>query len=154
STRDLYRRAIEDLARGSNTSEIDVAKRAIAAAKRPIPNASELSASDAGAIPRREHDPGYYLIARGRRGFEVELGYRPPLGKWPYRLSAMMGVSGYLGAIAIIAAAILVLSIYATGMSGSGQILFWLVLLGALPASDIAVSLVNRLVTKRFGPAL
>jgi len=67
-TRDLYRRAIEELARASGRDETDVTKRVIAVAGR---------ASEAG----RESDPGYHLIAQeGRRTFEKELGCRVPFG--------------------------------------------------------------------------
>src|SRR5262249_50986292 len=55
ATRNLYRRAIERLARGSEHSELDVAKRAIALAKRPASRARD------GKLSGRERDPGYYL---------------------------------------------------------------------------------------------
>jgi cyclic beta-1,2-glucan synthetase len=56
-TRDLYRRAIEELARESGRAEVDVAERAILAGRR----ATDIA--DKGPAARREGDPGYYLIA-------------------------------------------------------------------------------------------
>src|SRR5947207_887611 len=52
-SRDLYRRAIEQLARGSNRTELEIAQAALSAAGK--------------AVAGRELDPGYYLIAAGRR---------------------------------------------------------------------------------------
>src|SRR5687767_5828151 len=56
STRDRYRHSIEQLSRGSNTPELEVAHRAIAFAR----NAQEHDAANA-----RPHHVGYYLISRG-----------------------------------------------------------------------------------------
>ena len=70
-TRNLYRSAIEELARGSGLTELEVAHAAVAAARRASGAIAE--ASDA-----RLADPGYYLIAGGRPGFEAAIGFRPP----------------------------------------------------------------------------
>src|SRR3546814_12554045 len=52
ATRNLYRTAVEQLARGSGVDELEVANRAVQAA--------------AAATERRRKDPGYYLTAEGR----------------------------------------------------------------------------------------
>ncbi len=57
STRNRCRHAIEELARGSRHSELDIAERA-------------MQVAGAGGS-RRERNPGYHLIARGRRAFEA-----------------------------------------------------------------------------------
>ena len=62
-TRDRYRHAIEKLARGSGHTEIEVAQLAIAAARRAAPEGPNRD----GATVRREQDPGFYLISRGRQ---------------------------------------------------------------------------------------
>jgi cyclic beta-1,2-glucan synthetase len=66
-SRNLYRSAIEQLARGSDLTELEIADRALAAC-------------DAAAPGARTADPGWHLIAGGRRGFEREIGFRPPPG--------------------------------------------------------------------------
>ncbi len=73
ATRDRYRHAIEDLARGSRRSELDVAGRRSR-------ERTERGRSDGAALPAesRAEDPGYYLISKGRRRFEREIGYRVP----------------------------------------------------------------------------
>src|SRR6058998_3632165 len=69
-TRDRYRHAIEELARGSGRSELDVAREAVLHATR----------AGSGDDPHdaRRDDPGYYLIAKGRRALELALGFRAP----------------------------------------------------------------------------
>ncbi|HUI27198.1 MAG TPA: glycosyl transferase, partial [Candidatus Kryptonia bacterium] len=148
-TRDRYRHAIEALARGSVHSELDVADRALLAAKRA---GAEPRSGDVAAI--REQDPGYYLIAKGRRAFETDLGFRVPMRDWLTRAYAAAGIFGYLGAATIISALILALSLLAMAESGiGGSALILLALLALLPASDAAMALVNHHVTNRFGPA-
>jgi cyclic beta-1,2-glucan synthetase len=101
---------------------------------------------------RREQDPGYYLISKGRRAFERELGFRVPLKEWLVRAYAAAGLFGYLGTIAIITVFMLALSVLGVAaMGGSGAVLCLLVLLALVPASDAAVALVNRHVTNQFG---
>src|SRR5260221_7229820 len=61
ATRNLYRRAIERLARGCGRTELDVTRRAIECAKM----AAQRSAD--GKLSDREREPGYYLIAGAAR---------------------------------------------------------------------------------------
>src|SRR5690348_6067888 len=56
-TRNLYRSAIEELARGADRTELDVARAAIQAAKP--------ACSFSGVEADRRADPGYYLLAGG-----------------------------------------------------------------------------------------
>ena len=197
-TRDRYRHAIEELARGSGHPELEVAQRALAAAKRAAAEPFETPPKEAApqgernmsvrlntntaraeeASPeqarnavskgfqgpsrspvcesidgrRRQQDPGYYLISTGRRAFETELGFRVPMREWLVRANTAAGILGYAGAIAIMTAVVLALPLLAVAEPGvSGSALFLLALLALVPASDVAVALVNRLVTNRFG---
>jgi cyclic beta-1,2-glucan synthetase len=143
-TRDRYRHAIEDLARGSGRAELDVARRAIAAATRPPVEPTETGE----ALPGRAHDPGYYLIANGRRAFEKEIGFRIPIADWLVRTSRRAGIVGYVGAIAFTTVFILALPLLALSAFGiSGWPLVLLALLALAPASDLAVAITNRAVT-------
>ena len=149
ATRDCYRRAIEKLARGSDHSELDVATRAVDAAKRAARR------SPGGRLSDRERDPGYYLIAKGRAAFEQEIGFRAPRGEWLSRLSLGERSAFYLGLIAFATAAIVSLAVTGVAATGvRGWTLFWLALLAVIPASDVAVAVVNRFVANRFGPAI
>ena len=148
-TRDRYRHAIEDLARGSRRTDIDVAQEAIARANRA---ASEREPAGTPAESRAE-DPGYYLISKGRRGFEREIGYRVPLTQWLLRAYVGGATPGYLGTIGVIAGLLVVVPLVATHAAGVSPIVLVLLGLAALiPASDLAVALINRFVTELLGP--
>ena len=137
-TRDRYRHAIEELARGSGHSELEVVQRAIGATRR---NINPAAANDAAA--NREQEPGYYLIANGRRELEKEIGYRVPKSKWLIRAGTRAGILGYVAGIAVILAIIMVVPLIALAEFDVGG--WWLVLfafLGLPPASDLAVDTV------------
>ncbi|MEO5973607.1 MAG: glycosyl transferase, partial [Ilumatobacteraceae bacterium] len=73
ATRDRYRHAVEELARGSGLTEIEVATRAAQMAE-----SASSSESDEPSSVARLSDPGYYLIADGRHAFERDLNVRVP----------------------------------------------------------------------------
>ena len=149
ATRDHYRHAIEDLSRGSEHSEIEVAQRAVHRAKRARaePHAEGQPDDERGA------DPGYYLISQGRRDFERELGFRIAWRRWVLRLYVRAAVPGYLGTIAILTAIILAIPLtHARELGLATKYLFLFGLLAAVPASDLAIALINRAVTDLLGP--
>ncbi|WP_370647447.1 GH36-type glycosyl hydrolase domain-containing protein [Polymorphobacter sp. PAMC 29334] len=141
-TRDHYRRIIELLARQSGLAEVEVAQRAIttAAAVKPAPP---------GATPPREADPGYYLINNGRPGFEAAIGCRVPPQTALFRLYTNVGILSYVAMIALLTLAILGLALWAVVAAGADSMkLGMFAMLGVVPASDIAVALVNRWITR------
>jgi cyclic beta-1,2-glucan glucanotransferase len=146
ATRDRYRHAIEDLARGSGRSELDVTRSALTWSQR--------AAQRADIAPRdQSEDPGYYLISGGRAAFEADIGYQVPLSRWLLRAYVATATPSYLGSIALVAGFLLALSLYAAHASSMNPIL--VVLLGLVaffPASDLAVALVNRAVMELLGP--
>ncbi len=138
ATRDLYRRAIEQLARGSGHDETRIAKHLMATARR-------------GAGPR-ERDPGYYLIAQGRQDFEKDIACRLSWGTWLFRLNSRVGVMSYMGMIAVATAIVLALGLIAAARAGfAGWATLALAITGLVPASDVAVAIVNRFITQRVG---
>ena len=149
ATRDSYRHGIEDLSRGSNYSEVEVAERAVNRAKQ---NASDIGPGSAHREDRRL-DPGYYLISHGRLDFERELGFHVPRRRWLLRFYVRAAAQGYLGTIALLTAVILALPLARSWELGAGiPHLVLLGLLAAVPASDLAIALVNRGVTDLLGP--
>jgi cyclic beta-1,2-glucan synthetase len=145
-TRDLYRRAIEYMARRSSHSEIEVTRRVLTACQRARDGAQN---QDDTATMRRQ-DPGYYLIAQGRPDFQKTLGCHDTMKGWLVRANATVGISGYLGVVAIITAFIAAL-VLTWNVEPSGSWAFCaLVLLALLPASDAAMALANCGATNRF----
>jgi cyclic beta-1,2-glucan synthetase len=146
-TRNLYRSAIEELARGSNRTETEIAKRAVLTAQQE-PRGHEPDSE-------RRDNPGYHLLTGGRRAFEKAIGFRSLTHTWFGRLGRALGIRGYAGAGVILAGVILTVPLFmlaATGVEGR-----WLSLLGVVgvnPAIDLSVALVNQVVTRAFGATL
>jgi cyclic beta-1,2-glucan synthetase len=147
-TRDRYRRAIEELSRGSPHDEREVARQAVFQAKRSRGTAQEVdTATD------RRADPGYYLIANGRVAFEQNLSFRMPIKTWLRRAYVTNATSRYLATIAIVSGLILTLFLFYSGAAEVGVASLLIVgLLALVPASDLAIALVNREVTELLGP--
>ncbi len=153
TTRDAYRARIELLSRRSKRTEIEVAREAVLLARSA--EGDEQAVLLPGVPERAEKDPGYYLLAGGRREFERFLGFRVPLRislRRAYRTHALIG---YLGGIAVLTALLITSLLYLTGMAGAAPwTLVLLGILGLVPASDIAISLVHRLVPILVPPRL
>jgi cyclic beta-1,2-glucan synthetase len=167
ATRDEYRHQIELLSRGSGHSEIEVAREAVRLALNAASDDAQASRPAAGSraaereprlpgVPKRaEEDPGYYLVSKGRKGFERRLGFRFHLRLWLHRTYRSHAIAGYLGGIATLTAVQLCGLLFITGSAGAETwILGLLAILGLVPASDIAVSLVNRLVAVLLPPKM
>ena len=149
ATRDYYRHAIEDLSRRSAHAEIEIARRAVQRAKQLC--AKRHDAADEGN--KSCADPGYYLIAQGRLAFERELGFRVSWRLWFLRLYLYAAVPGYLGTILLLTAIILAVPlVYVRELGVTTGRLALMGLLAVIPASDLAIALINRAVTDLFGP--
>jgi cyclic beta-1,2-glucan synthetase len=143
-THDRYRHAVEELARGSGQPELAVARGAVLHATAAARSAR---GADAPADERRA-DLGYYLIGSGRRALEATLGFRASRLRRLLRAYVAAATPGYLGTIVALGGVLLLLPLlgaWASGMGGAGLIL--LALLAVIPASDLAIALVNRSVT-------
>jgi cyclic beta-1,2-glucan synthetase len=140
-TRDSYRHAIEELARGSSASELEIVDFAIAAAERA--RCDHVGCDRVTAS--RKQDPGYYLIAKGRKQIEKQIGFRAPVKDWLIRASLAAGISGYLATIAMFSSLTIALPLFIIATLGvGGPTLFFFALMAALPALDIAVAVSNR----------
>nr|WP_297459935.1 glucoamylase family protein [uncultured Halomonas sp.] len=140
-TRNLYRSAIEQLARGSSLSELEIADQALKAAQVAAGAGKEGEAE-------RASDPGYHLIAEGRHALERAIGFRPPLRLRLSRRCIRLGIGGYIGAIVSVTVVLLALALWAIWVPGLG--VGWLALLaliGFLPATEVATAFVNRAIT-------
>jgi cyclic beta-1,2-glucan synthetase len=149
STRDRYRHAIEELARGSGRSELEVAREAVLLATRTGLGAGR---ADDPHDARRD-DPGYYLIADGRTALELAIGFRPPATRRVFRAYVASATPGYLGTIVVLSGLTLVLPLLTVGASGTipGSLIL-LGLLAAVPASDLVIAFLNRWVPVLLPP--
>ncbi len=141
ATRDAYRHAVEELAQNSGRTEVEVAQIAVSRAKSAEPGT-------------REGDPGYYLMGNGRDPFRRDLGARLSAGPWFKQRLLGEGTAVYLGSIVVLA--VLFIGLLLLAVPSGTVALPWLVvlsLLAALPATEPAVSIVNRLVAALVGPS-
>ncbi|QZY55792.1 GH36-type glycosyl hydrolase domain-containing protein [Crassaminicella profunda] len=139
SSRNYYRHEIEKIAKMCNTSETKVARTAISYAK----NAEILDDKD-----KIKH-VGYYIVDQGRKKLLRELNYKKSKNYFhDYPISVyvvpIMVITGCLA---------LLLGYYA--YRSSNHILLSLLAgtISLIPASDIAVTIVNWMVTYKFTPA-
>ena len=141
-TRNMYRSAIEQLARRSALSELDVVERALALADHAI--ASAVDTADAAQVS----DPGHFLLNEGRRALEREIKYRAPLRLCVSRCSRRLGIGGYIGAIAVGAAMFLACELWVLAALQVHPVpLALMAVLALIPATEVAAALVNRAIT-------
>jgi cyclic beta-1,2-glucan synthetase len=143
-TRSLYRCAVEELARGSGLTEQEVAKAALAAAQWA-------GGKNEKTVYSRSADAGYYLIAGGRCDFEKTIGFKASVQAMPGRFYRALGIGGYVSVGMLLAVALLLAPLsVGLAMALPPERLWLLGLLGFIPALDLAVALVNHLVTSGF----
>jgi cyclic beta-1,2-glucan synthetase len=153
ATRDRYRQAVERLARRSGHTELQVAEQVVGLARQGIEEAGGEEDSPQGHV-------GYYLVGPGQQGFRARLGYRPRLRERLLEGALAHPHAVYFGAITVctglLLALLAVLIQAAAGpqaVAASGAWLWVLAFLAALlPASELAVGLVNYLVTLFIPP--
>ena len=136
ATRNSYRTAIENLARRSSGDELAVTDAALMHA--------------ATGKTERERDPGYALIGRGRAALETAVAYRPTLRGRVFRIASNWGLRSYVGAIGGAAVIVLWAALEASGIGGWALAGF--AFLGFLPASELAVALVNHVAGRMVAP--
>ncbi|WP_394752220.1 GH36-type glycosyl hydrolase domain-containing protein [Crenothrix sp.] len=142
-TRDRYRHAIEDLAKHSAHSELEIARKVIDKAKR----ASQQGSTDI------KQEPGYYLIDDGRYEFEKEVHFKPGLKKKLLRAYVANASFAYIGSIGVLTLLLFAFPLSASLAAGLSQFqLILLSLFGVFLASDIAVNVVNKLIITRLPP--
>ncbi|MEO7711606.1 MAG: glucoamylase family protein [Gemmatimonadaceae bacterium] len=141
-TRDRYRHAVERLARRSRMSEQEVATAAI--------DAASAGAARAGPTALEAH-VGFHLIDAGQTSLEDAIEYRAPISERLRRLAYGAPSGTYLGAICLLAAiALTILLRPLHGAAGWGMVLA--LCLALVPATDVAVAIVNQLVTLLLPP--
>jgi cyclic beta-1,2-glucan synthetase len=143
-TRDHYRHAVEEIARGAKVSQEDVARAAIRMAAA--------QSREETADPRSAH-VGTYLIGSGRGRLVRDLGGREQPGyralHWAEHHAALLYIGGVTVITVLVEASLLTLGLawkdapLALGLIG---------LLALLPVSQLAVQVVNYLVTRLIPP--
>jgi cyclic beta-1,2-glucan synthetase len=141
-SRDRYRHAVEEIADSTGEAQIRVSLRAVESAREAI-------AKD----PRdRAGHVGHHLIGSGREGLEIDVAYRPPLFERLQRFLFRRATLAYLGSIALLTfVCTFAAAAYARGV-GAPHLMPLAILLVLLPASELAVQLVQRIVAALVSP--
>ena len=127
ASRTLYRTAVEELARGSQKNEINVAQLAL-----------DISA-----------EPGEVLIGQGRKDFESRLNFRPPILRRLRKAVRGAALRGYLGALALVTLGLLVAGLLPLFHNGVPvATIFGLACLALIPVSDAAIAFINHSLTR------
>ena len=143
-TRDRYRHAVEQLAKDSPLSEVEVARRAI--------QLSHESAARRGADARTAH-VGFYLVDAGRPLLERAVDVRRSSVAVLTRLAARRPTLVYLGAIATLTALLTAgMNSMAHANEVSGPTLAAIIVLSLLATSQLSVALVNWFLTLLVTP--
>ncbi|MBI3265034.1 MAG: carbohydrate-binding protein, partial [Acidobacteria bacterium] len=143
-SRDRQRQAVEELAAPDGDAQVRVALRAVESARQ---------AAASGSSSDRAAHVGYHLIDRGRGDLEADVAYRPRPAHRVRRLVFAHATLVYPGAIAVVAALLLAAGLgYVRHQGGSVGIAAVATLLLLMPAGDIAVSIVQRLIAWAIPP--
>ena len=169
ASRDLYRHALEDLAKGARRPELETATRALehgaaaagidglnrggdvprrASALLPIPAYEPEAAAPA---PVGVADLGRVLIGEERGKFEAAIGYRSPMGKALGRKILGHALFAYPASVLALTVVFGTIGLEVLQDGGASPLTATLLaLLGAFPLSEGALALVNRCVTALF----
>ncbi len=144
TTQDQYLHALEELAKGSKYTEIDIAKLII----------SKIEAQKNKAVNQdRELDPGYYLIYKGRKTIEKEIEFKPSIIKQLKEFYINHAKIGYSGTILSLSLAIVIFSFSINYENNVPTWALWaFAIVGFFPASDIVIALINKSVAMIIGP--
>src|SRR6185436_7319696 len=131
TTRDRYRHVIERVSKRTKKSELEIAQRVLSLAEAAEQNSA------------RAH-VGYFLIDEGLPQLEGEVSCRLSFGEFARRLVARHATGVYLGGLILLSgllSGLLVLGVIAGG--GGLALIVVTALLGLIPASELALSVVN-----------
>src|SRR6266496_360090 len=142
-SRDRYRQAVEELAEPTGEAQLRVALRAVESARQ---------ATESGQAADRAAHVGHHLIGKGRPDLETDIAYRPRLGRRARRFLFAHATAVYLGLVGLVTTLLLSLGLsYLYGQGASPWVSAGAGLLLLLPASEVAIAVVQRL-TARWAP--
>jgi cyclic beta-1,2-glucan synthetase len=144
ASRDRYRHAVEELAEPTGEAQLRVALKCVESARQ----AAEQNPQD------RSAHVGHHLIGKGRRDLETDVAFHPRLGQRVRRFLFAHATFVYLGLIAFLTG----LGAYAAGAYAlqagvpGWRMVAAAMLLAALPASEVAIAVVQRVLAALVPP--
>ncbi|MDT4898251.1 MAG: cyclic beta,2-glucan synthetase [Acidobacteriota bacterium] len=144
ASRDRYRHVIERISKRTRADELKVARRAVELAARSQQTESQ---------DERHAHVGYYLIDDGVLELEKEFDYRPRLDEKLTRAIFHHPTLVYLGTLTLLTALIAGAFLYYAYAAGAPPLLLIAcALVVIVPASDLALGVLNWDVTRIFHP--
>jgi cyclic beta-1,2-glucan synthetase len=145
-SRDRYRHAVEQLAKRTKLSDVEVAAHAVSLARK---------AEAAAGEEWQQRHVGYWLVDRGRSELERQLGYRPSFRERATRWLLAHPNAAFFGSVVFLSALLDVPLVLGARLLGVPD---WIATAMAaiflIPASELAVSLTNLIVTCWLPPRL
>jgi cyclic beta-1,2-glucan synthetase len=143
ASRDRYRHVIERISKRTRTNELDIAQAAIDLA------------GDANENALAQRHVGYYLIDTGLTQLETKFNYQPPTIERFHRLLLRHCTVTYLGTLTVMTVLIMTPLLYFMYRYGADwPLLIVTAFLALLPASDLAITVLNWDLTHFFPPRL
>jgi len=142
-SRDRYRHAVEELARPTGDAQLRLALKTVERARQAhVRNASDPAAH-----------VGHHLIGAGRYSFERSIAWRPDFRQGVRRSFFAWATPIYLGSIAAGTAALVAVAVgYAARHGWHGAALVFVALLAVVPASELVIQLLQRLISYLIPP--
>ncbi len=145
-SRDQYRHVVEEIAKRTKRSDIDIARTAIQFAHSIFISEPKNT---------REAHVGYWIIGEGRRRLEAAVGYQAPIRKSLQRWMERFPHVTYFGLLGVVTAFASLLLIERLDEVNASLLLSVLMLgLWFIPFSEVAQSVTNFLVTNGLAPRL
>jgi cyclic beta-1,2-glucan synthetase len=143
ASRDRYRHVIERISKGTRTSELKIAQAAI-----------DLAAQADKSLQRQRH-VGYYLIDAGLSRLESNFNYQPRTTERLRRFFLRHPTASYLGTLTVMTLLVMTLLLSFMYRYGAGwPFMILTALLALIPASDLALTVLNWDLTHFFPPRL
>jgi cyclic beta-1,2-glucan synthetase len=142
-SRDRYRQAVEEIAEPTGEAQVRVALRAVESARQ--------TAERCGTGDKAAH-VGHHLIGPGRPGLEIDVAFEPGPLQRLRRFSFAHATATYLGSVGLLTALGVLAAIAYVRSSGAPEIALPAALLALIPASELAVLIVQRLVAALVPP--
>src|SRR5215216_5233559 len=143
ASRDRYRHVVERISKRTRASELEIAEAAV--------NLAVQTKEESG---QKKH-VGYYLIDAGLVLLENNFRYQPRPGERLRRFLLRHATGTYLGTLTFLTLLIMSLLLYTMNAHGAGwQLLVVTALLALIPASDLALTVLNWDLTHFFPPRL
>ncbi len=143
ATRDWYRHVVERIAKRSGSAEDAVARAAVDLAR----------AAFAAAPDSRRAHVGYYLVDEGLATLEASVGYRSTPGEAIARLVRRHPNGLFVGGV-VAGTGLAVVALFGLAGVGARPAALLVVVFALLPANDIAVRVMNQLITAILPPRM